>query len=257
MGFRLRIDYLGASTDLLAKAFAVEHQGRGHEVSHRYSLDDIPTAPAPDVVVHVPLDKTPQGLVSTCVVADHVPPTTLLVLFFNDVGRSHAMLAFHARRGHCHPRLLLHRADPTRWRSPSEVLDRIEEAATGDDRILLTADLPPGLSILADQDLGEVMEAKERFASLLYAAASNRHWASWGDLTQILHVGDGVVKNINSELGGVLKDARLVPRDVRWTSNQFTQFVIEHRSFILAFGTGHLGFPPPEKPFWLAHNSVS
>ncbi|MCP4226415.1 MAG: hypothetical protein GY773_24015 [Actinomycetia bacterium] len=240
--------------DLPAKAFAAEHQARGHEVRHRRTIADLPTIPPPDVVVHAPLDKTPAGLVSTCVLANHVVPTTLLVMMFNDVGNSHAMLALHARRGHCHPRLLLH------WpgsipRSPGAVVNEIEVAATRADRVSVTAPLPPGLLIDADQDLGEVMGAKERFASLLYIAASHHQWGSWGELTPLLRVGDGVVKNINSELGGVLKDARLVPPGTKWTSQRFARFVTEHRSFIIAYGSGHLGLEPPAVPFWLSHTA--
>ncbi|MCP3988821.1 MAG: hypothetical protein GY724_07095 [Actinomycetia bacterium] len=254
MGIRLRIDYLGSSMDLPAKAFAAEHQARGHEVKQRRTIADLPTIPPPDVVVHAPLDKTPAGLVSTCVLANHVVPTTLLVMMFNDVGNSHAMLALHARRGHCHPRLLLH------WpgsipRSPGAVVNEIEVAATRADRVSVTAPLPPGLLIDADQDLGEVMGAKERFASLLYIAASHHQWGSWGELTPLLRVGDGVVKNINSELGGVLKDARLVPPGTKWTSQRFARFVTEHRSFIIAYGSGHLGLEPPAVPFWLSHTA--
>ena len=249
MGCRLRIDYLGSSMALPAKAFAAEHQARGHEVNHRRTIDDISMTPPPDVVIHAPLDKTAHGLVSTCLLANHVASTTLLVMMFNDVGNSHAMLALHARRGHCHPRLLVH------WpgsmsSTPGGVVNEIEASATSPDQVANIVPLPAGLLVEADQDLGEVMEAKERFASLLYVAASNYQWGSWGELTPLLNVGDGVVKNINSELGGVLKDARLIPPGTKWTSQRFARFVTEHRSFIIAFGSGHLGLEPPAVPFW-------
>jgi hypothetical protein len=253
MGYRLRIDYLGTSMDLPAKAFAVEHQARGHEVTHRERLCDIPTTPPPDVVVHAPLDKTPHGLVSTCALAGHVPKTTLLLMLFDNVGPAHAMLACHAQRGHCHPRILIHRLDSARWRSPAELIERIEAAATGPDRVTLTGPLPPGLSADVDQDLGEVMETKERFAALLYTAAVQRDWGNWPELAALVNVAPGVVKNTNSELGQVLKEARLVPWDTKWTSHQFSRFVAEHCSFIIAFGMGHLGFDPPARPFWLRH----
>lgn len=248
MSTRLRIDYLGSSMDVPATAFAVEHLNRGHEVSSRRQLAEIPTGVAPDVVIHAPLDKTADGLVSTCLLARHVHEQTLLVPMLGDAGNAEGMFALHARRGNCHGKMLMH------WLGsqlrPTAVVDKIEMAATSPPRVAVTSEIERSLVIDADQDLGEIMSLRERFAQLLYTAAVHPHWSNWGDLTKLMNVGDGVVKNVNSELGHVLKEARIIPRDDRWTSNRFVSLVADYRSFIAAHGQGHLGFELPEAPLW-------
>jgi len=239
---RLRIDFLGVGTELLFKTLSGELEEQGHEVNYRRAVSEIVLKPPPDVVVHLPFDKTANGLVSTCEVATVVPRTTLLVAYFNHVGNSHAMLALHFRRGNCHPRLLLHRPDGE-GQSASALASHMSKVAYGPDQVIITAPLPSGLGVTADQDLGEIMATRERFAHLLYTAAGHS-WGTWGELTALMHVGDGVARNINAELGGVLREAGLAPWDARWTAQRLAGFVADHRSFILAFGSSHLNLTP-------------
>lgn len=248
MSSGLRVDYLGASMMLTAAAFAEEHRARDHRVSHHERLDELSLTTPPDVVFHHPLDRTAGGLVPTCALSQRLPDHVLLVPIFSDFGPSNEMFVHHALRGNCHPKMLLHWIGADR-RTPTSVLDQVEAALEGTGGIDFTGSFPRSLDVTG-ADLGEVMASRERFGRLLYMAASSRSWATWGDLTRILALGDGVVRNTNGELGSVLKEARIIPADSRWTAQGFTRFVTEYRSFIVAYGQFHLDYDPPLEPFW-------
>lgn len=247
MGRGLRIDYLGDSLRLTASALAGEHHARGHTIACAPDLGGVSMATPPDVVLHQPLDRTPDGLVGTCALARLLPAHALLVPMFSDFGSSHAMFVRHALRGNCHPKMLLH------WlgceqRTPCQVLDRVEHAAGLTAGVDFAGSFPP--FDVSGPDLGEIMAERERFGRLLYVGAWSQSWSSWGDLTRLLAVGDGVVRNVNSELGRELKRAGIVAESCRWTAQRFTRFVVEHRSFIVAFGQSHLGYEPPADRHW-------
>ncbi len=250
----LRIKYLGRNMDLPAEAFSAEHRRRGHRIDLAGAVDEVSMRPPPDAVAHAPLEKSSTDLISCCALAQLVPPSTLLFSIFQQVGPSHAMFVRHALRGNCHPRMLLH--VPGGHATAGAVIDKLEAAVEGPDDVRTTAAFPPELVTGCDPDLGEIMQDKTRFAELLYTAATNR-WGSWGDLTRLLSVGDGVVKNTNAELGRVLQASGIERTDEKWTAQHFARFVTEYRSFIVAYGQGHLGLPAPDEPFWMHHASAS
>ncbi|MGI9596619.1 MAG: hypothetical protein ACR2QK_10690 [Acidimicrobiales bacterium] len=257
----LRFAYVGPSMGLAKAAYAPWHEQRGHSCEYYRSAVQIPANPAPDVVVHAPLDRTVDGLVGACAIAMMVPKTTLLVAIFSTVGYSHAMFVKHALGGDCHPRMLLHYPNP-KLRG-EDVVERMARAASSYDAVTTTAPLPTALCLDGVvSDLGQIMAENRRMAELLYLGATDRDWSQWKDLATRLHLADGTIKNLNAKLRDRLIEAGIVnrtrpmaaigpgdngmdadggpPSKNTWTAGQLVRFCTEHRSFILAYGQSHL-----------------
>ncbi len=242
----LRIDYLGAGMAFAASALGTEHEVRGHRPGRPSQPDDISVATPPDVVVHPAVERTDSGVLGVCALGALLPDHVLLAPGLR-AGPANAMMLRHVTQGNCHPKVLFHRLD-VGVRTPSDLLDAVEVAVEKPPDVTCLDPLPPGLVL--DADLGEIMVSRERFARLLYVAAVRRDWCGWADLTRLLNVGDGVVRNVNGELGTVLREAGIVPWELRWTAPAFSRFVVEYRSFIVCFGQHHLGYEPPPPVLW-------
>lgn len=259
----LRFAYVGPSLGLARAAYAPWHDARGHSCEYYRSAGQLPRNPAPDVVVHAPLDRTVEGLVGSCAISKMVPKTTLLVPIFSTVGYSHAMFVRHALAGDCHPRMLLHYPNPKL--TGGDVVELMARTATRGDALLTTEALPSALCLhgMVD-DLGRIMAENRRMAELLYLGATDRDWSQWKDLADKLHLADGTIKNLNARLRDRLIAARILsgirpyrgapaggngaavghapapPGKATWTAGQLVRFCTEHRSFILAYGQSHL-----------------
>ncbi len=248
----IRVWYVGPTMDLVAMAYRSAHDTVHHNLKYHPSLeammaDQIP----PDVVVCSPLARThPGGIEGACAIHTIVPPTTLIVCLFTRVGYSHAMYVKHALGGHCHQRMLLHY--PLPHVTGPMVVTRIDEMARrlgGGKQIQTVAPLPSSLLPFKGDvvGLGEIMAGNEGLARLIYTAATHRGWSSFQDLARELNLAEGTTKNLKLSLKKALVEAGLFPSDVKWTVGKFVRFVVEYRSFILAFGNKHLGMeePPP------------
>lgn len=225
---------------------------RGHSVTVVDSVDDVPLSPLPDVIVHEPLEKCSYGVAGSCALASRFPEQTLLLAVFCDIGPSRAMFLHHAMAGRCHPRMLLHWPGNDDWWE-EEGQGLMERAVAREPIVERVAVFPSDLDFKADCDLGVLMDRKG-FRDFLHLAAVHTDWGSFADLDKLLNVAKGVSKNTSSKLGTELKRRGLVAADRDWTAQRLKGLVSSHRSFILAYGQGHLGLPRPTAPIWDAPN---
>ncbi len=255
---RLRVIYIGPNMDLAEAAYREEHKALGHDTRHLRSVGDVKLLqPTPDVVVINPLVITSEGIEGACALQAVVPATTVIVALYTSLGISHAMFTRHALAGHCHPRMLLHYPDPAL--KPVDILTRIDRLARrkgGGAQIADTGHLPAsltdsgrrtGLGELLVQESGTRRSASDSltYGRLLYTAATDSTWTTWGDLAQLLGFAEGHVKNTRTNLGKALRSSVLPEAGVplpkqEWRIPEFTRFVTEHRSFIRAFCEHHL-----------------
>jgi len=241
----LRVVYLGTRLAFALEAASAEHKQRGHFVTTCKLVTDIPLNPTPDVVIHHPLNSMGGGFEGTCRLSSILSKNTLLVAVFPLTGPSHAMFAFHALKGRCHPRVVLYLLPEDRCFSSDEFVGLIETAVSRNGHVVTTESFPDSLRLKASRDLGEVMSRRGRTGELLYRAASDPTWGNWSELSRRLNMSEGSVKNLNTKLGQELKRIGLVDPGQDWGMTAFTRLITAHRSFILAYGQGHLNFDPP------------
>lgn len=261
----IRVAYVGPNMDVFEAAYQPVHQALGHSIEYVRTVGELPSlSPKPDVVVINPLVVTPFGVDGACAVHEVVSEETVIFVIYTNIGASHTMYTRHALAGRCHPRMLLHYPSIHLDRNDIiDEMDRLVRGAGGGPQIRTTHQLPPSLIHgLNRKDLGRVLlenveqsrSARDSltFASLLYVAALNSHWATWGDLAGLLGFGIGHVKNTKARIGRILTE-EVLPDEAavgapklptgtgqRWSIAEFTRFVTEHRSFIRAYCEHHL-----------------
>ena len=263
----LRFAYVGPNMDLVMAAYSTDHRTYNHEAQHVRSVSSVNNLrPLPDVVLVNPMVITVDGVPGACALQEIVSPDTLIVALYTSLGSSHSMFTRHALSGCCHPRMLLHY--PTPPLTATDVVGKIDQMTRGrggGPAIDTTGHLPNELSDgLEATDLGALLaeeadnhRSKESltYARLLYAAAVDTTWSTWGDLANILGFALGHVKNTKAKLGRDIRTRVMpvrshevgVPPEMRntWRIAEFTRFVTEHRSFIRAYCEHHLGMTPP------------